>query len=105
MKKYTVTNFRDVNEEFNRPSGAIKSWFALSTKYPTQVCIIPINEEASMELLEWASYHPDAIGTWHLRSKCPYKLDYILNSINRQIGRGYSNIKFYPDQLDPFSVG
>lgn len=91
--------------KINDPAKAIEQWFKLNQKRPTCIAIMPSTKSDGMKLLKWASEHNDMITKWASQYHCPYKVDYLLKSINDKAKVGASGMDWDGDQCSPFSFG
>ena len=89
----------------NDPVAAITKWFELERSNPMDAAITAVNKGAAIDLLRAAN--PDLIEDLHVKYRCPYKLEYMLESIDRNFRNGYPHFleSEYGDQVDPFSYG
>ena len=87
------------------PQRAIVKWFQYQEQYPQDCAIFVTTKVDGVELLKAAT--PQFIEQLHSAYHCPYKLDYMLMSIQKNIENGCKYIleNEYGDQVDPFSFG
>lgn len=87
------------------PKEAIVKWFKEEKTNRGDCFIGALTENDAMDLIVFASNNKDLISNLHKKYNCPYKLDYIFNSIDSTIKTGHTYIAGMYDQVDPFSVG
>lgn len=104
---YTVL-YGDYGTDYvDDPSRAIQLWFQKEKTNPSDVAIIAYKKEKAKALIQWAFNNKDKIKEWHTKYNCPYKLDYILDSIDKHSTDDYKYFHdgLSGDQIDPFSFG
>lgn len=103
-KRYEVTGDRHYRDT-DSPIEAIKLWFQFGSKDPGGACIMCKKRSDAVELCGNAT--ADLLTSLYSKYKCPYKLEYLIQSAQDQVDRGckYFYETKYGDQVDPFSVG
>lgn len=110
-ESYTVGTYSIMTGEsgkdtrFSDPAKAIEQWFKLNKTHRTEVAIMPASKSEGTKLLKWASEHNDLIKKWASQYNCPYKVDFLLNSINSKASNDKSGMDWDGDQCEPFSFG
>lgn len=105
--KYSVL-FGDYGfEEVDNPGRAISMWFQKEKTNRGDAAIIAYKKEDAKALIQWAYNNKDKISELHSKYDCPYKLDYILDSIDNHSNDDYKYFHegISGDQIDPFSFG
>ena len=111
MKKYSVVQYiyGEYGEmelvrtfETDNPKTAIKKWCQYELKAPTMACITAKREDAEA-LLTYANDHIEEMKELFSKPKFPYKLQYMIDNIEKKSLSGFSNN--YPDQIYPFALG
>lgn len=87
------------------PADAVKRWFKCSEKYPTCTSLQPATEEAGMEILTWASQNMDQLEEWSKAYKCPYKITWMKEEIEKAAVKNKSGMQWEYDELFPFCKG
>ena len=83
---------------------AITSWFKMSEKYPSCICICGKDYSAAKQLLRWVIDNEDQFIALYNRYKNPYKLDFLLDYCKQNVNSGHL-LDWSGDQIDPFSLG
>lgn len=97
----------NVTRDTDSPATAVEAWFRIEMTHRGDAAIMCQKKDDAVRLLGWCDYNRDFIEDWHKKYKCPYKLDYILSQIDRQleIACKYFHESEYGDQIEPFSYG
>lgn len=94
-------------ERASTPEEAITLWFKHEKVDRGDVCIIAYTQEQAYDLIQWSHNNIDKIKKLHTKYNNPYKLDYLLDSIESKCNKKPSDfyVGMFGDQIDPFSVG
>lgn len=94
---------------FDDPGKAVEAWFKLEQKHRGDVAIMCEKRDDAVRLLDWCDRNRDFIEDWHSKYNCPYKLEWILDGIDKNLDNGckyfYEDKYGYGDQISPFSYG
>lgn len=94
---------------FDDPGKAVEAWFKLEQKHRGDVAIMCEKRDDAVRLLDWCDRNRDFIEDWHSKYDCPYKLEWILDGIDKNLDNGckyfYEDKYGYGDQISPFSYG
>lgn len=87
------------------PQRAIIKWFQYQADSPQDCAIFVKTRADGVELLEAAT--PQLVTELITTYRCPYKKEYMLDSIERNLANRCSGVieSEYGDQVDPFSFG
>lgn len=104
---YTVLYGDYGHYDVNDPRKAVAVWFQKEKVNRGDAAIIAYSKDKAKSLMQWAYNNKDMIKEWHAKYDCPYKLDYILSSIDKHSTDEYKYFHEGPggDQVDPFSFG
>lgn len=83
---------------------AIETWYEQQGEYPTCVSICASSKEAACMLIDYAHSRKDLIEDLHKSHKNPYKLQYMLDSIDSQHANRCRGFCGYGDQVFPFDL-
>lgn len=89
----------------DNPAKAIEDWYKKSVDNPTCVAICAESIEAAQLLIDFAYSHRDLIEEWHSTYKVCYKLQWMLDQIEKKHNDRCSGFLGYLDQVHPFSMG
>lgn len=94
-----------LNEFTNDPVVAIEQWFKISKKFPTNTYIQCRKRSDAIKLCEAAE--PDYIQKLYNKYKNPYKLDYLIDAVKKQVDNKckYFYENEYGDMIHPFDLG
>lgn len=82
----------------------IETWFEEQAVHPTCVSICASSKEAACMLMDYAYSRKDLIEDLHKSHKNPYKLQYMLDSIDSQHANRCRGFCGYGDQVFPFDL-
>lgn len=105
--KYSVLYGDYGFEEVDNPSRAISMWFQKEKANRGDAAIIAYKKDDAKSLIQWAYNNKEKIKELHSKYDCPYKLDYLLDSIDKHSTDDYKYFHegISGDQIDPFSFG
>ena len=103
--KTYIVNGGEKSFKTDDPKEAITRWFQYSAKYPLDCAIFVTNRKDGVALLKAAT--PELIEKLASTYKCPYKVSYLLDSIQKSIDNGCRYVLEgpYGDQVHPFAYG
>lgn len=104
-KAYTVIAGEDTICTTDFADTAITNWFKGQKENPSDVCILASSKQKVISLINFAYNHKDFIESRNERYKIPYKLEFIMNIINRDFNDKCKSFIGEMDQVGPFSVG
>lgn len=108
--KYTVLYGDYGYDDTDDPHKAINTWFIKEKTNSGDCAVIAFKKDDAYALVKWAHENKDKIQEWHSKFNCPYKLEYLMDSIEKHYSEGIEGYKYFHegisgDQVDPFSFG
>ena len=109
--KFIISATNPYGEELGRiihesePEKAVLAWYRTGKKYPACAAIQADNEASAFKLLEWADRNQDKLEAYAKEYRCPYKPDYLKESISGYVRRGKSSMMWEYDMVSPFDIG
>lgn len=106
-KKYKVVgeDYED-NVYTDDPKEAIEAWFKLGEKAPMDTAIMTKTKASAVELVKSAT--EELLTSLHSKYKCPYRLDYMIQEVQKKVADGqkyFHELRDYGDSIHPFGVG
>ena len=91
--------------ETDDPRKAIELWFRIGQKFPSCTDLMTATKSDACKLLEEAT--PEYLTELYGKYKCPYKLDYLIDSVSSSLSRGCGSFyeSEFGDSIYPFSCG
>ena len=101
---YRVTGGLET-KNFNNPAKAIEAWFRFQEKNPADCMIMCRTKDEAVVLCSAAT--EELLTDLYNRYKCPYKLQYLIDSAAREVQKGqpYFHEGEFGDTVHPFGVG
>ena len=91
----------------NDPAQAIALWFRVGKRFPGNTAILCKKRSEAVEVCKEAK--SEFLETLYHTHRCPYKLDYLIDSAAKQVNDGcrrfYESPYGYGDMIYPFDVG
>lgn len=87
------------------PRRAIEAWYRNQVKHPTCVAICATSIENANLLIDYAYSRKDVIEELHSKYKICYKLQFILDAIEKKHEDRCKGFLGYLDQVHPFDLG
>lgn len=87
------------------PNTAIIAWFEAQAEHPSCVAINAISKGDACFLIDFAHHRKDVIQELHGMYKNPYKLDFMLEAIDKKHKDRCRGFAGYMDQVHPFDLG